>query len=77
MRTTILFFILLFLLIIGNVIMLKRIWHRTDIVEITEHVSLDTAKYKILKEDSVQTYRDTSLPFEGMKIKRIYYLHKR
>jgi len=47
------------------------IWKWTCEVEkvmIPVHISLDTSKYKILKEDF--------LTLDGMKIKRVYYLEK-
>jgi len=43
-------------------------FRETSVLLVPEHISLDTVKYKILKEDS--------LTLQGMKIKRIYYLQK-
>jgi len=69
MKLFILLVVMVCLVLVGNVLFLCRIWDRIDAVEVPVHVSLDTAKYKILKEDS--------LTIEGMKIKRVYYLQRR
>jgi hypothetical protein len=63
---------LLILTVVSVGCMTALVWKWTneiDRVLVPEHISLDTAKYKVLKEDS--------LTIQGMKIKRVYYLQKR
>ena len=68
MKLIILLVVTVSMVLVGNVLFLCRMWDRIDAVKVPVHISLDTVKYKILKEDS--------LTLEGMKIKRIYYLQK-
>lgn len=66
--TFVIIFVLFF--VFGCVAVLMWKWsNEIDKALVPEHISLDTAKYKILKEDS--------LTLEGMKIRRIYYLRKK